>query len=96
MVRGAGDVSIRRWCNGPRRSPATAFRFDSSSLSMIKISSAFDAGAIEVVASNSCDDIRLNIRSDSNAEFRNGSIFAGMALAGLSRSPSRTPVDATD
>ena len=37
---------------------------------MIKISSAFDAGAIEVVAAQRCDDIRVNIRADSHADFR--------------------------
>lgn len=37
---------------------------------MPKISSAFDAGAIEIIASEQCQDIRLNIRADSHAEFR--------------------------
>jgi murein tripeptide amidase MpaA len=37
---------------------------------MIKLSSAFDAGAIEVVAAQRCDDIRVNIRADSHADFR--------------------------
>ena len=37
---------------------------------MIKISSAFDGGAIEIVAAERCDDVRLNIRADSHAEFR--------------------------
>ena len=49
---------------------------------MIKISSAFDAGAIEVVDSNSCDNIRLNIRSDSNAEFRQWFYFRMQGGAG--------------
>ena len=49
---------------------------------MIKISSAFDAGAIEVVASNSCDDIRLNIRSDSHSEFRQWFYFRMQGGAG--------------
>jgi len=36
----------------------------------LRISSAFDSGAIEVVASDRADDIRLNIRADSHADFR--------------------------
>lgn len=36
----------------------------------LRISSAFDSGAIEVVAADRADDIRLNIRADSHAEFR--------------------------
>jgi len=49
---------------------------------MIKISSAFDAGAIEVVDSNSCDNIRLKVRSDSNAEFRQWFYFRMQGGAG--------------
>src|SRR2546423_9765608 len=49
---------------------------------MIKISSAFDAGAIEVVDSNSCDNIRLTFRSDSNAEFRQWFYFRMQGGAG--------------
>jgi murein tripeptide amidase MpaA len=37
---------------------------------MPKISSAFDAGAIEVLDADDCADIRLNIRADSRADFR--------------------------
>ena len=36
----------------------------------LRISSAFDSGAIEVVATDRADDIRLNIRTDSHADFR--------------------------
>jgi murein tripeptide amidase MpaA len=36
----------------------------------LRISSAFDSGAIEVVAADRADDIRLNIRADSHADFR--------------------------
>lgn len=50
---------------------------------MIKISSAFDAGAIEVVAAESCDDLRLNIRADSHAEFRQWFYFRVQGAAGL-------------
>ena len=37
---------------------------------MLKISHGFDAGAIETIASDRADDIRVNIRADSHAEFR--------------------------
>jgi murein tripeptide amidase MpaA len=37
---------------------------------MLKISQAFDGGAIETIASCRADDIRVNIRADSRAEFR--------------------------
>jgi murein tripeptide amidase MpaA len=37
---------------------------------MLKISSAFDSGAIEPLAAERPDDIRVNIRADSHAEFR--------------------------
>lgn len=53
---------------------------------MIKISSAFDAGAIEVVAAQRCDDIRLNIRADSHADFRQWFYFR---LQGAARQPCR-------
>ena len=36
----------------------------------LSIGSAFDSGAIEVVAAERSDDIRLRIRADSHAEFR--------------------------
>jgi murein tripeptide amidase MpaA len=49
---------------------------------MIKISSAFDAGAIEVVAAQRCDDIRLNIRADSHADFRQWFYFRLQGAAG--------------
>src|SRR5436309_3094703 len=51
---------------------------------MIKISSAFDGGAIEIVAAERCDDVRLNIRADSHAEFRQWFYFR---LQGASHSP---------
>ena len=35
-----------------------------------EISSAFDSGAIEVVSAERADDIQVNIRSDSHADFR--------------------------
>jgi murein tripeptide amidase MpaA len=37
---------------------------------MLKISHGFDAGAIETIAAERADDIRVNIRADSNAQFR--------------------------
>src|SRR3989442_5337853 len=37
---------------------------------MLKISHGFDAGAIETIAADRADDIRVNIRADSHAEFR--------------------------
>ena len=49
---------------------------------MIKISSAFDAGAIEVVAAQRSDDIRVNIRADSHAEFRQWFYFRLQGAAG--------------
>ena len=39
-------------------------------LIMFNISHGFDAGAIEVVAAERADDLRVNIRADSHAEFR--------------------------
>ena len=36
----------------------------------LQISSAFDSGAIEVVAADAAEDIRVAIRADSHAEFR--------------------------
>ena len=35
---------------------------------MLKISHGFDAGAIETIAADRADDIRVNIRADSHAE----------------------------
>lgn len=49
---------------------------------MIKISSAFDAGAIEVVAAQRCDDICVNVRADSHAEFRQWFYFRLQGAAG--------------
>jgi len=49
---------------------------------MIKISSAFDAGAIEVVAAQRCGDIRVNVRADSHAEFRQWFHFRLQGAAG--------------
>ena len=37
---------------------------------MLKISHAFDAGAIEPIAFDRADDIRVDIRADSHADFR--------------------------
>jgi murein tripeptide amidase MpaA len=37
---------------------------------MLKISHGFDAGAIETIAADRADDIRVNVRADSHAEFR--------------------------
>ena len=37
---------------------------------MLKISHAFDAGAIDPIALDRASDIRVNIRADSHAEFR--------------------------
>ena len=37
---------------------------------MLKISHAFDAGAIEPIAFDHAEDIRVNIRADSHADFR--------------------------
>ena len=77
MVHGASDGSIR-----PRRPRRRRLCSESTNPAMIKISSAFDAGAIEVVDSNSCDNIRLNVRSDSNAEFRQWFYFRMQGAAG--------------
>ena len=49
---------------------------------MIKISSAFDAGAIHVVSATRCDDIRVNIRADSHADFRQWFYFRLQGAAG--------------
>jgi murein tripeptide amidase MpaA len=50
---------------------------------MIKISSGFDAGAIEVVDANAGDNIRLNIRPDSHADFRQWFYFRMQGGEGL-------------
>jgi murein tripeptide amidase MpaA len=42
---------------------------------MLKISHGFDAGAIETIAARLPDDIRVNIRADSHAEFRQWFFF---------------------
>src|SRR5947199_10672297 len=52
------------------------------SSTMIKISSGFDAGAIEVIDASSSANIRLNVRSDSNAEFRQWFYFRMQGGAG--------------
>ena len=49
---------------------------------MIKISSAFDGGAIEVVDTTSFDNIRLNVRADSHADFRQWFYFRMQGGAG--------------
>jgi murein tripeptide amidase MpaA len=49
----------------------------------IRIASHFDSGAIEVVAADRHDDIRLAIRADSHAEFRQWFHFRVQAAAGL-------------
>jgi murein tripeptide amidase MpaA len=49
---------------------------------MIKISSAFDAGAIELIDSASHENIRLNIRCDSHSEFRQWFYFRMQGGAG--------------
>ena len=49
---------------------------------MIKISSAFDSGAIEPLACDRAEDIRVNIRADSHAEFRQWFHFRMQGAAG--------------
>src|SRR5437867_71354 len=49
---------------------------------MIRISSAFDAGAIDVVAAARCDDIRVNIPTDYRADFRQWFYFRLQGAAG--------------
>jgi murein tripeptide amidase MpaA len=51
---------------------------------MPKISSAFDGGAIDVIASDRCDDIRLGIRADSHADFRQWFYFRLQGARGQS------------
>jgi murein tripeptide amidase MpaA len=49
---------------------------------MLKISSAFDSGAIEPIAADRAGDIRVNIRADSHAEFRQWFHFRLQGAAG--------------
>jgi murein tripeptide amidase MpaA len=49
---------------------------------MIKISSAFDAGAIDVIDASAPENIRLNIRADSHSEFRQWFYFRMQGGAG--------------
>jgi murein tripeptide amidase MpaA len=49
---------------------------------MLKISHGFDAGAIETVAAQHADDIRLHIRADSQAEFRQWFFFRVQGVRG--------------
>ncbi|HXX83485.1 MAG TPA: M14-type cytosolic carboxypeptidase [Casimicrobiaceae bacterium] len=48
----------------------------------LKISSAFDSGAIEVVSAERAHDIQVNIRSDSHADFRQWFHFRLQGSAG--------------
>lgn len=48
----------------------------------LHISSAFDSGAIEVIALDRADDIRLNVRADSHAPFRQWFHFRLQGAAG--------------
>ncbi len=82
----ASDGSIAP-CAFRRARSTRALRRARSSLQspyyfMIKISSAFDAGAIELVDSASHENIRLNIRSDSHSEFRQWFYFRMQGGAG--------------
>ena len=49
---------------------------------MINISCAFDSGAIEAIACDRAEDIRVNIRADSHAEFRQWFHFRLQGAAG--------------
>lgn len=49
---------------------------------MLKISHGFDGGAIEAIAAQSADDIRVNIRADSHAEFRQWFFFRVQGVRG--------------
>jgi len=53
---------------------------------MLKISHAFDAGAIEPIAFDTAENIRVNIRADSHAEFRQWFYFR---LQGVRAEPCR-------
>jgi len=59
MVAYARRSALRDGCQGVPPMPE-----------QLQISSAFDSGAIEVVAADRADDIRVAIRADSHAEFR--------------------------
>jgi len=50
--------------------------------SALHISTHFDSGAIEVEALDHADDIRLRIRADSHAEFRQWFHFRLQGAAG--------------
>jgi murein tripeptide amidase MpaA len=49
---------------------------------MLKISHGFDGGAIETIAAQRADDIRVNIRADSHAEFRQWFFFRVQGVRG--------------
>jgi murein tripeptide amidase MpaA len=49
----------------------------------IKVSSRFDSGAIDVIAADRHDDIRLGLRADSHADFRQWFHFRVQGAAGL-------------
>jgi murein tripeptide amidase MpaA len=49
---------------------------------MLKISHGFDGGAIETIAAHRADDIRVNIRADSHAEFRQWFFFRVQGVRG--------------
>src|SRR5512144_230605 len=49
----------------------------------IRISSQFDSGAIEVLSATRADDVRLAIRADSHADFRQWFHFRVQGAAGI-------------
>ena len=49
---------------------------------LLKVSSQFDGGAIDVIAADHADDVRLAIRSDSHADFRQWFHFRVQGAAG--------------
>ena len=51
---------------------------------MLNISHGFDAGAIEVIAAERADDVRVNVRADSHADFRQWFYFRLQGARGQS------------
>src|SRR5580693_1431048 len=73
---GGGDGSIAGVCAAlPAREVPLRRRLRFDKPLMLKISHGFDAGAIETIAAHRADDIRVNIRADSHAEFRQWFFF---------------------
>ncbi len=71
--------ALRRKLRMPTRSFSAAARTES-----MRISSSFDAGAIEIVSLDDPQDIRLRLRADNAADFRQWFHFRLMDAAGKS------------